>query len=430
MNKYFFYEIFRLNILKDTCLNDIEKKYIINDAYKITNIKNKFLYYKKINNNYNENIVNVFYKSQKLYWIIYLFIIKKKYINAIVYNDFDLIYNKIDNKETFNILIDKFIYQFAYNDFIKIIINNLFNYKLYTSELDIYLSRSNSNFLVNPLEIKNPYTNIIFNKNILYNFYFFCKQKNLHIPIILHLYYKCNFNINKLFLLHENYLTINSVKKYIISLSNDEKYNYLLKSVLILDQFILTYFDTLSIKYLSADFKEKIYNMNLNLIDNNFDYIIYNYFMYLYNFKIHNFKNKTKYKLKLIKNLINNKQIKFVEKNNKITNLYTNDILDIIKNLYDHIYIKEINSSIIISYYNINNEIHNEIHNEINQENNTYQDEEDISYNSINDQSLNCEITKKINETNENKLIILSKILININIFLFNLYLLVSIIII
>ena len=67
MNKYFFYEIFRLNILKDTSLNNREKKYIINDSYKITNIKNKFLYYKKIYNNYNENIVNIFHKSQKLY---------------------------------------------------------------------------------------------------------------------------------------------------------------------------------------------------------------------------------------------------------------------------------------------------------------------------------------------------------------------------
>ena len=342
-------------------------------------------------------------------------------MNAIIYNDYDLLYNKLDNN-TFNILIDKFIYKFTYNDFIKIIINNLFNYKLFTSELDIYLSRSNSNFLVNPLEIKNPYTNIIFNKNILYNFYFFCKQKNLHIPNILHLYYKCNFNINKLFLLHENYLTINSVKKYIFSLSNDEKYKYLLKSVFILDQFILTYFDTLSIKYLSADFKEKFFNMNISLIENNFDYIIYNYFMYLYNFKIHNFKNKTKYKLKLIKNLINNKKINFIEKNNKITNLYTTDILDIIKNVEDYIYIKEINSSIIISYYNI-------INNEINQENNHYQNQTDISNNIINDSSLNYLITKNNNENNENKLKILLKILLNINIFLFNLYLLVNIII-
>ena len=32
--------------------------------------------------------------------------------------------------------------------------------------------------------------------------------------------------------------------------------------------------------------------MNISLIENNFDYIIYNYFMYLYNFKIHNFKIK------------------------------------------------------------------------------------------------------------------------------------------
>ena len=142
--------------------------------------------------------------------------------------------------------------------------------------------------------------------------------------------------------------------------------------------------------------------MNISLIENNFDYIIYNYFMYLYNFKIHNFKNKTKYKLKLIKNLINNKKINFIEKNNKITNLYTTDILDIIKNVEDYIYIKEINSSIIISYYNI-------INNEINQENNHYQNQTDISNNIINDSSLNYLITKNNNENNENKLKILLK---------------------
>ena len=47
MNKYFFYEIFRLNVLKDSTLNNREKKYIINDSYKITNTRKNFYILKK-----------------------------------------------------------------------------------------------------------------------------------------------------------------------------------------------------------------------------------------------------------------------------------------------------------------------------------------------------------------------------------------------
>ena len=36
------------------------------------------------------------------------------------------------------------------------------------------------------------------------------------------MYYECNFELKDLFLLHENYLTLNSIKNYINSLENEK----------------------------------------------------------------------------------------------------------------------------------------------------------------------------------------------------------------
>ena len=122
--------------------------------------------------------------------------------------------------------IDKFIYKFTYEDLIKIIKNSLLNYDSNSDNAGAIIT---NNFLT-PLEIKNPYTNIPFKKHILYNFYMYCKNHKYKIPTHYNLYYESNFELKDLFLLHENYLTLNSIKNYINSLDIETKYNYLLKS--------------------------------------------------------------------------------------------------------------------------------------------------------------------------------------------------------
>ena len=196
MYQNIFYNILVYNIIDSNIKNinnnnnnyikDIDKELQL--CIKIINLYTKFKYYKY--NLYKENgtIINIFNKSQKIYYIVKKFINNLKKINAKLYNNEDLFGNELNNINTFNIYIDKFIYKFTYYDLIKIIKNSLFNYKTDYNENNI------TNSFCSPLEIKNPYTNIVLNKNILYNFYLFCKNNKYKITTELDLYYKTNFN--------------------------------------------------------------------------------------------------------------------------------------------------------------------------------------------------------------------------------------------
>ena len=133
-----------------------------------------------------------------------------KYNKSKIYNTEDLLGNDIVNELTFNIYINKFIYKFTYDNFVNLIKSSLFRFND-SNNTDLI----NANTFSLPLEIKNPYTNIPFNKNILYNFIFIVKKHNYNIPTVYQLYYENNFEIRDLFLHHENYLTINSIKIYI-----------------------------------------------------------------------------------------------------------------------------------------------------------------------------------------------------------------------
>ena len=79
-----------------------------------------------------------------------------------------------------------------------------------------------NNIIIKPQNIKNPYTNIEFSRNNLYNFYIFCKNYDLKIPTIYLKKNKEDFNITQLFLNHEIYIVKNSLIKYINNLSNGE----------------------------------------------------------------------------------------------------------------------------------------------------------------------------------------------------------------
>ena len=52
---------------------------------------------------------------------------------------------------------------------------------------------------VEPLDVKNPYTNLPFSKADLYNIYFKISKTRLNQPILFHAYFNCNFNISVVF---------------------------------------------------------------------------------------------------------------------------------------------------------------------------------------------------------------------------------------
>ena len=74
--------------------------------------------------------------------------------------------------------------------------------------------------MANPLQLKNPYTGIIFNKNMLYLLYLKLK----HVPLLYLHFMKTNFDIQQFLLNHEGLLRHYSIEKKLINLSlNDTK---------------------------------------------------------------------------------------------------------------------------------------------------------------------------------------------------------------
>ena len=193
----------------------------------------------------------------------------------------------------FLVYIDKFIYKFTYYDFLKIINSSLLNYDETFNENLI----NSENFLFNPLKIKNPYTNVIFKKNVLYNFYIFLLNNNLKIPLLLQLFYYSDFNIQDFVSKNENFATRKSLNNYVKNLSLKDKHKLLLQSINLFNNFITKNFDGFTIKYLTLNFKNKFNNLPFDKI-NYYDNIIYNYLLSIYFFNTKQYKNYINNKIK------------------------------------------------------------------------------------------------------------------------------------
>jgi len=390
MQENIFTEILMFNIIDSDEI--INKKKELRLSGKIIDLYTKFKYYKYNIHLENEIILNIFYKSQRINNIIKSFYNKLKYNTSKVYNTEDLIGNDITNILTFDMYINKFIYKFTYENFINIIKSNLFKFNDSNN-----IELNNTNTFSSPLEIKNPYTNIPLNKNILYNFYLFCKKQNFNIPTVYQLYYENNFEIRDLFLHHENYLTINSIKNYIKSLDNESKFNYLIKSLIIFSQFLSKHFDNVIINFLSAEFKNNFYNLDLDDIKNYFNQIIYNYIVTIYYFKSNNSRNFVSYKLKLVLALLMQKKIKFINNKNtsyRNTRLTIYDIIDTINTDMHTILIREINdfrllNNIEIVMARVEREAENDNDVNDNDVNDNDVNDNDVNDNDVNDNDVN-----------------------------------------
>lgn len=402
MEVVIFYQILAFNIIDSNL--EINKVKELKLTSKIVDTYTKYKYYKYKCFLKNQSIVDIFIRSQKIFNLVIRFCNNLKYRCAKIYNNEDLLGNEVNNKLTFDIYIDKFIYKFTYEDLIKIIKNNLLNYDSDTTGAMI-----TNNFLT-PLEIKNPYTNIPLKKHVLYNFYMFCKNHNYKIPIHYHMYYESNFELKDLFLLHENYLTLNSIKNYINSLDDETKYSYLLKSNIIFCDFLTKHFDKIVIRYLCSAFKNKIFNLDLSILSDDFNEIIYNYLCLIYYYKCNNSKNFVGYKIKLVMNYLYNKKISFID-DNIVSNLTTCDIVERINEKIEIIILREIddyrikNNIDVILNYQRSNEV-TEVDERNTEESNTEENQE------INNEEI-------IDECKSNK-IILFKEKIKLNIFKLN----------
>jgi hypothetical protein len=418
MEETIFYQILVFNIIdSDLQVNKVKELKL---TEKIVDLYTKYKYYKYKCFLNHKNEVDIFIRSQKIYNLVRAFCNKLKYRCAKIYNNEDLLGNEIDNKLTFNTYIDKFIYKFTYEDLIKIIKNGLLNYDSENAGAMI-----TNNFLT-PLEIKNPYTNIPFKKHILYNFYMYSKNHKYKIPTYYQMYYELNFELKDLFLLHENYLTLNSIKNYTNSLDNETKYNYLLKSNIIFCDFLTKHFDKIVIRYLCAVFKNKFYNLDLSVLSDNYNEIIFNYLCLIYYYKCNNSKNFVGYKIKLVMGFLYHKKISFID-DDIVSYLTISDIVERINDKIEIIISREIddyriinNIDVILNYQRSNSYINNPEADVENEETNTEENEE-TNDEETNDEETNDEETngEEIDNSKIKKKILLKE-RIKLNIFKLN----------
>jgi hypothetical protein len=212
-----------------------QKEYSVKNKYKFLN--------QTLHNIFNneevcDEILNIFYKIQKIYHGFARLAHIYKYKKAKIIIESDLIMNPIkeNSKYVFCLFQNNYKYLFNIHELIKIINNSIAN---------------SSNFFYNPLPVKNPYNNIILNKSNLYNIYFFIKLNTLLNAEIFYYFFKSNFNLTIFVKEYQHILRDFSIQTYLNNSSKDtiyiditnmlETFNYLFikskKKIIIDDSF-------------------------------------------------------------------------------------------------------------------------------------------------------------------------------------------------
>ena len=183
---------------------------IIDNVF-LTDMSNNRFYQKEIN-----KYINLYVKSKKIYNILTRFFYNIKIKKTKRYEmTTDLYFNELS--------------QFPSSQKIELLENNT----LYTFRLtDIINMWSDSLLEVQglfptPKKIKNPYTNIEFHNNNLYNIYLKILHSNFHIPMVISKFFYSEFNINKLLDNYYPYLKDKCIQKFCKEGSYYEKYEYI-----------------------------------------------------------------------------------------------------------------------------------------------------------------------------------------------------------
>jgi hypothetical protein len=109
-----------------------------------------------------------------------------------------------------------------------VVVHNKNKYLFSLANLINMINSSLSNtchFFSSPLILKNPYSNIIFNKADLYNLYFAIKNSSFIMPVLFHYYFLTNFNITKFRDQYEGIIREISIKNHIKNADHETLYN-------------------------------------------------------------------------------------------------------------------------------------------------------------------------------------------------------------
>lgn len=192
-----------VSFLLDTCPENICAG---NKLEKLDTVLNSTLYNDKTKLDYFQSFCHV----QKVYWAFNRFAFLCKWKRAPTQITYDLLLNEISlDKKSLSLCLfhEKRKYWFLYRDLLKM--------------LQTALTHS-SGFFCSPVAIKNPFNNVIFNKSALYNIYFGLRSNSsLHIPEIVHAFFRCNFDLSKFMVDFEHDLREYSIQNYVRNLTPD-----------------------------------------------------------------------------------------------------------------------------------------------------------------------------------------------------------------
>jgi len=185
-----------------------------------TTLSNNFL-----TNNQKEEFLYWFGQTQRAYFALARFANLIRYKKAKCVVDFDMGLNEI-SKNTKGIICiyeNNYTYLFKIHDLI-----HIFNTALTNSDM----------FFSNTLMVKNPFSNVPFNKSTLYNIYFFIRFNTLIIPILIHNYFLLHFNLKKFESNFEHLIREKEIHRYINTSSTETLFPII---VTMLHQFFLRY---------------------------------------------------------------------------------------------------------------------------------------------------------------------------------------------
>ena len=165
-----------------------------------------------------DNIAEIFFKSTRVNFILQRFIRRFKHRKLTIHDmNMDLCMNPLEelkDKHKLTLVENRTIYNFRLTDLLNIIKRALSNYD------DICI--------VNPLSVKNPYTNLEFSKSNLYNIFFKTTESGLLPPVLFYKFFLCEFDIAQFAMENDTYLMNLAITDYVKETSNYEIYQEIL----------------------------------------------------------------------------------------------------------------------------------------------------------------------------------------------------------
>lgn len=207
-------------IYQKMCHNFIKKEFniFIFQTFDF-NTKDKFVVVKDFlsspfhNSSDKKLFIDLVCKTQKVLNIFNKLYSKIKSKKTLIYDcTLDLNLNPLyllKNKYKFTFTQNYTQFTFSIRDFIKIIQSNLLNHDLFFSD---------------PKFPRNPYTNLIINESIIYNFYFHLNEYGIKIPELIHRFFNSSLNVDTFLRKNECLLREMIIENYPNELTLDKLY--------------------------------------------------------------------------------------------------------------------------------------------------------------------------------------------------------------